>query len=621
LAELARMNKILPPGVLRMGPGCSIRYPAETPARRLNFDKIEREIKPEDKELKSTELVQIKRKKVDEREAKDPESYIAAEAGQVPGEGEKDGLSAEPVVTEQPIDLTVDVHASDEVGIVLSSPTSTPTIVVTRSQSAPATAPTWSLLKSDNPTADPISPENVIVSTDLVASDSNTEVEVEVDATPPASPEVDQIIDVSAAQITTPEMDPGILYTDSPAELPPGFSYVSGGPTGPVNHFGDIHQMNSTDWRILHGLPIEKEVIFGNQAHRSGAESSGKVGVLVVPPHSAIPTGDPKGVVSDPTTRTDKADEAVNGEDSDGETIQGDPNPSTAVEIVKSTLKVPTDLRQSPDAETPPDQDLVTPLDNPVPSFPKQSYPKSPSHQPDTRPFVSSFRTASVSVPSPLATTTTAGQEDDQDQDQDQDQLVPTRQNTPDSDTTHTQSQVITLSPLVRRIESADSSMDIGMPAEVDLANPMSVKNIKMDRAYTLYFTKSTAKDASSPTSNGNVHGKVYPQLGIVDVKQYTGGLVPIFTAYTFGDFFGSWMALRRQIAEVVQRPIEPPHMGLLAPGTEGLGLHLFQSDKTAHFFIKDVRPAWEDPMCKGGGKIVLLSHPAEVCFPSSVWI
>jgi hypothetical protein len=151
--------------------------------------------------------------------------------------------------------------------------------------------------------------------------------------------------------------------------------------------------------------------------------------------------------------------------------------------------------------------------------------------------------------------------------------------------------------------------MDIGMPAEVDLSNPMSIDKLKMDKAYTLYFTKQPPKESSQP----GVAPKVYPPLGVVDVKQYTGGLIPVFTAYTFGDFFGSWMALRRQIAEVVQRPIEPIHRGLMDYGTQGLGLHLFQSGKTAHFFIKDVRPAWEDPMCTGGGKIIVTSNPAEV--------
>jgi hypothetical protein len=308
------------------------------------------------------------------------------------------------------------------------------------------------------------------------------------------------------------------------------------------------------------------------------------------------------GVATD-TGNMDKWNAFANDSDgdSDGETVRGEPSPPRAQEEVdrSSVMQDPAvyAIGRYPDAETPPEHDLVTPNDTPAPSFPKQSYPKSPLHQDNSR--VSSYRTASVNHPSPLATTTNAVEDDE---------LVPTRGNTPESDTTPTQS-IITPSPPVRRLESADSFMDIGMPAEVDLTNPMSIDKLKMDKAYTLYFTKQPPKESSPP----GVVPKVYPPLGIVDVKQYTGGLIPVFTAYTFGDFFGSWMALRRQIAEVVQRPIEPIHRGLMGYGTQGLGLHLFQSDKTAHFFIEDVRPAWEDPMCTGGGKIIVTSNPAEV--------
>jgi hypothetical protein len=105
----------------------------------------------------------------------------------------------------------------------------------------------------------------------------------------------------------------------------------------------------------------------------------------------------------------------------------------------------------------------------------------------------------------------------------------------------------------------------------------------------------------------------LYPGLGVVDVEKYTETLTTVFTADTFGDFFGCWMALRRQIAGLVKRSIEPLHSGQMAHGSEGLGLHLFPSEKTAQFFIKGVKPVWEDPMCATGGKIVMTSTPAEV--------
>ena len=606
-----------PPGKMRRPNGRLV----STPAKKLNFDKIADLVKPEQKEIRVEALVQIKRDKgkgkVDEREARDPEAYIeATEVDLVPGEQDvtvEKGIEAEPVETQSPVDLCIDAEISNggDTAIVLSSPVPKELPKedkIERPKSAPPRS-TWTLLKTG------ASPERIVVPLNkipilmsiLKTGTIPPSPETATVGSKPTSPPQIAIVDTNGADApTTPDVPLGLTFTASPADHVPNDRYE--GP--PVIMFGDLSFVNKTG-------PIKKkkpdndirdrrpETIPG-EATTTRQESSE---ALVKDVTTAVQSN---GVATD-TGNMDQWNAFANDSDgdSDGETVRGEPSPphtsESQLDVERpSALDDPAifALGRSPEADTPPEHDLITPLDTPAPSFPKHSYPKSPLHQDTSR--VSSYRTASVNHPSPLATTTNAIEDD---------QLVPTRQNTPVSDTTPTQSIIIP-SPPVRRLESADSFMDIGMPSEVDLSNPMSIDKLKMDKAYTLYFTKQAPKESSPP----GVAPKVYPPLGVVDVKQYTGGLIPVFTAHTFGDFFGSWMALRRQIAEVVQRPIEPIHRGLMGYGTQGLGLHLFQSDKTAHFFIKDVRPAWEDPMCTGGGKIVVVSNAAEVrLLPSSL--
>jgi hypothetical protein len=601
-----------PPGKMRRPNGRLV----STPAKKLNFDKIADLVKPEQKEIRVEALVQIKRDKgkgkIDAREARDPEAYIeASEVDLIPGKQDVTvgkEIEAEPVETQLPLDLSIDAEISNEGDNAIVLPSPVPKELpkeqkIERPKSAPPRS-TWTLLKGG------ASPEQFVVPIDKIAivmsvlktgtippSPQTTLTKTTVEPEPTSPPQI-SIVETNGAEApTTPDVPLGLTFTASPADHVPNDRYD--GP--PVIMFGDLSFINKTGpikkKKPDNGIEATNSDTLLAEAITTRQESSE---ALVNDDTTALELN---GVATDTGESMDKWNAFANDSDgdSDGETVRGEPSPPRAQEEVdrSSVMQDPAvyAIGRSPDVETPSEHDLVTPNDTPAPSFPKQSYPKSPLHQDNSR--VSSYRTASVNHPSPLATTTNAV---------DDDELVPTRQNTPESDTTPTQS-IIVPSPPVRRLESADSFMDIGMPAEVDLSNPMSIDKLKMDKAYTLYFTKQPPKESSPP----GVVPKVYPPLGIVDVKQYTGGLIPVFTAHTFGDFFGSWMALRRQIAEVVHRPIEPIHRGLMGYGTQGLGLHLFQSDKTAHFFIKDVRPAWEDPMCTGGGKIIVTSNPAEV--------
>ena len=121
--------------------------------------------------------------------------------------------------------------------------------------------------------------------------------------------------------------------------------------------------------------------------------------------------------------------------------------------------------------------------------------------------------------------------------------------------------------------------------------------------SFTLFF--------SSSTSMNSILGKA-SATKIKGAEEYSHGLIPIFTASTLADFFGCWKALRRRIAVVKSRPIEVTDRPL-APGMEGLGIQFMQEDATFHLFKTGVKPMWEDPRCKNGGKMMISGSPAIV--------
>jgi hypothetical protein len=192
--------------------------------------------------------------------------------------------------------------------------------------------------------------------------------------------------------------------------------------------------------------------------------------------------------------------------------------------------------------------------------------------------------------------------------------LVPTRQNTPlDTPTGLAPPRGLVMlppsPPSARKYESTESANEVNMPNHVFTSNPNSVCETKMNRAYTLYFTKSKpGSEFKKPKTPGS-------GLLVADKDKYLEELLPIFTAETFGDFFGCWMALRRKIGIAVGRELEPVHSGQMVPGTEGLGIQQLAGEKTVQLFVKGVKPAWEDPMCANGGRIVIGGQPEQVSF------
>ena len=163
--------------------------------------------------------------------------------------------------------------------------------------------------------------------------------------------------------------------------------------------------------------------------------------------------------------------------------------------------------------------------------------------------------------------------------------------------------------PSDRKHETAETANEINMPNHVFTSNPNSVGETKMNRAYTLYFTKSKP----SPEPSTNPTSKFSGPPVVANKDEYLEELLPVFTAETFGEFFGCWMALRRKIAVAIDRPLEPVHSGQMVPGTEGLGIQQLAGEKTVQLFVKGVKPVWEDPKCANGGRIVMSAPPEDV--------
>lgn len=103
-------------------------------------------------------------------------------------------------------------------------------------------------------------------------------------------------------------------------------------------------------------------------------------------------------------------------------------------------------------------------------------------------------------------------------------------------------------------------------------------------------------------SSNASADTRVNP--GRTSAKAYNENLIHLFTSAELAELFGLWKALRRQIALATGRTIELEGEEL-ARGQMGLGLQYMKDDGNFHFFVKGVKPMWEDPMCAKGGKIM----------------
>lgn len=142
------------------------------------------------------------------------------------------------------------------------------------------------------------------------------------------------------------------------------------------------------------------------------------------------------------------------------------------------------------------------------------------------------------------------------------------------------------------------------MPESVQSKQPNTLHNVELNHAYTLFTSHSGGASAPAKGQAGS---------SLLSADLYSNDLVPIFTARTFGEFFGSWKALRRAVSRRYGRAIEAEGSESMVPSTEGLGIHLSPGGKTLQFFREGVKPMWEDVMCAEGGKIMLAGKSDEV--------
>ena len=142
-------------------------------------------------------------------------------------------------------------------------------------------------------------------------------------------------------------------------------------------------------------------------------------------------------------------------------------------------------------------------------------------------------------------------------------------------------------------------------------------RHIPLSQAWNLYFSdtdkhrlqqRADAMAQMSPGAEHNSSGRAS------QASSYSSGLHELFESSDIADLFGKWKALRRQVADISGRPIEQPGEAPMK-GTMGLGLHCMSDDHNFHFFAKGVKPMWEDPMCKLGGKFSYTGPTEKVSF------
>lgn len=279
--------------------------------------------------------------------------------------------------------------------------------------------------------------------------------------------------------------------------------------------------------------------------------------------------------------------------------------------------------------ETPLEDDLITPANGTTPQFPKHAYPtQSPARRVPSANIRSPLFHSTVASPEEKVTTNKdAGDNAEVEADQvipdttDSNALVPTRPNTPALGSSECtiekgggegkESVVVSeesIKPQTATFDDEKGETAALMPCPVVNDDPRTLQNVKMNRAYTLHMS---VKAAPLPNQNDKPRlagiGPAPTPIESTSAEAYKQGTVKVFTAETFGDFFGCYKALRRQIAEQVGR-------GEYGYGNEqGLGLYHYKTDKTASFFVEGVDPMWEDKQCGHGGKIVITGSSVSV--------
>lgn len=108
---------------------------------------------------------------------------------------------------------------------------------------------------------------------------------------------------------------------------------------------------------------------------------------------------------------------------------------------------------------------------------------------------------------------------------------------------------------------------------------------LPLPATFILYFSDTSAAKAVTPGSSGSGRrGSSMPQTPL---DSYSSAIRPLFTCSTVPEFAHGWLALHR-------RPQYPMRPSTMAP------------NQNLHFFRADVRPMWEDPVNKRGGRLTL---------------
>jgi hypothetical protein len=143
---------------------------------------------------------------------------------------------------------------------------------------------------------------------------------------------------------------------------------------------------------------------------------------------------------------------------------------------------------------------------------------------------------------------------------------------------------------------------------------------LPLARVWVLYYSSTGFEPATAraplgqpPNFASDPMVQVLVQGGrMKGAEEFSHGLFELFRCATVEDFIGTWKALRRKIAHAKGRPIEPVGEPI-GPNAEGLGIGFLNENTNFHFFVRGVKPMWEDKLCARGGKVMLAGNPVQV--------
>jgi hypothetical protein len=347
------------------------------------------------------------------------------------------------------------------------------------------------------------------------------------------------------------------------------------------------------------------------------------------------------------------------------------PSPVAALEAETDTSPA-RNTTASPD-QTPEEAELATPHTGAPPQFVKDSYPYRPQHKTMRVPSLAAPSPLSRSMILPLPPASDDGQTSSRGSENGYSSagvvieegveafgdLIPTRQNTPIPDNDGAKEEIVkTASSEIVRATEPDMS-PLSDTSILSAHNPEAIRTYRLPHSSTFdklkdpvlgesyppaqdeeplatleqtvpddAFARDCAAAIIAPTArcytyygsqltkptHGHGKGSDKPRLAglgapTTSAEAYADSTPEAFTVSTLGEFFGTYMALRRQVAAATERG---PHG---QKGAQGLGLFGYKTDRTVSFFVSGVKPMWEDEQCGHGGKIVITGNPHTVSF------